>query len=416
MIIGLSMKERDQLVTFSKLKKGEISQAAAAKMLGLSVRWIREKLKRFIQKGAAGLVHKSRNNPSSKIWDTLQKDFVMGLFNKDFHDFGPTFAAEKLRELYGITISRETLRKAMIAHGYWHGRKRKMKHRQWRERKEFYGVLIQLDGSPHDWFNEGSKYTLLVFIDDATSAIVWAELVPSESTEALMRATRRYVEKCGRPLAFYTDFGSVFSVNTNNPDRIKITQFERACSELGIEIIHAHSPQAKGRVERSNQTHQDRLVKELRLRNISTLAEANRFIVESYIPRHNKAFAVKAAREGDVHRPITTHNLDNIFCIKEERLVKNDFTIQYKNRLIQLLAEQKAVIRPKENVVIHEHFNGSLFIFIRNIQLNFAEIDHRPVKLYEPILRQPIAHKPASNHPWRRSYKYLVTSVSNGGY
>ena len=130
MIIGLSMKERDQLVTFSKLKKGEISQAAAAKMLGLSVRWIREKLKRFIQKGAAGLVHKSRNNPSSKIWDTLQKDFVMGLFNKDFHDFGPTFAAEKLRELYGITISRETLRKAMIAHGYWHGRKRKMKHRQ----------------------------------------------------------------------------------------------------------------------------------------------------------------------------------------------------------------------------------------------------------------------------------------------
>ena len=416
MIIGLSMKERDQLVTFSKLKKGEISQAAAAKMLGLSIRWIREKLKRFIAEGAAGITHQRRGKPSLRCWDAVQKAFAMNLFDKDFHDFGPTFAAEKLKELYGIKISREALRKAMIAHGYWHGRKRKIKHRKWRERKEFYGVLVQLDGSPHDWFDKRSKYTLLVFIDDATSAIVWAELALSESTEALMQATKRYVEKCGRPLAFYTDFGSVFSVNTNNPDRIKITQFERACSELGIEVIHAHSPQAKGRVERSNQTHQDRLVKELRLRNISTLAEANKFIAEIYIPRHNKAFAVKAAREGDVHRPITTHNLDNIFCIKEERIVRNDFTIQYKNRLIQLLAEQKAVIRSKENVVIHEHFNGSLSVFIRSIQLNFAEIDHRPVKLYEPILRQPTAHKPVSNHPWRQSYKGIISATANGGY
>jgi DNA-binding Lrp family transcriptional regulator len=416
MIIGLSMKERDQLVTFSKLKEGEITQVAAAKRLGLSVRWVREKLKRFIEKGISGIVHRNRGKPSSRCWDATQKAYAMSLFDKDFHDFGPTFAAEKLQELYGIKISREALRKAMIAHGYWHGRKRKMKHRKWRERKEFYGMLIQLDGSPHDWFGRGSKHTLLVFIDDATSAIVWAELVPSESTEALMQATRRYVEKCGRPLAFYTDFGSVFSVNTNNPDRIKITQFERACSELDIDIIHAHSPQAKGRVERSNQTHQDRLVKELRLRNISTLAEANKFIAEMYISRHNKAFAVKATRKGDVHRPITTQNLDNIFCIKEKRLIRNDFTIQYKNRLIQLLAEQRAVIRPKENVVIHEHFDGSLFIFIRNIQLNFIEIDHRPVKLHESILRQPVAHKPTSNHPWRRSYKHLVPALSNGGY
>ena len=367
-------------------------------MLGLSVRWIREKLKRFIQKGAAGLVHRRRNKPSPKIWNVLQKDFVMGLFNKDFHDFGPTFAVEKLRELYGITISRETLRKAMIAHGHWHGRKRKPKHRRWRERKEFYGVLIQLDGSPHDWLGgRGPKCTLLVFIDDATSAIVWAELVPSESTEALMQATRHYIERCGRPLAFYVDFGSVFSVNTNNPDRIKITQFKRACNELGIEVIYAHSPQAKGRVERSNQTHQDRLIKELRLRNISTLEEANKFIIETYIPKHNKAFAVKAAREGDVHRPITTHNLGTIF-------------------IIQLLAEQKAVVRPKETVLIHEQFDGSLSIFIRNIKLNFVEIAHRPLKIHEPLLQQPITHKPAANHPWRRSYKGIISATVNGGY
>jgi len=386
-------------------------------MLGLSIRWIREKLKRFIAEGAAGITHQRRGKPSLRCWDAVQKAFAMNLFDKDFHDFGPTFAAEKLKELYGIKISREALRKAMIAHGYWHGRKRKIKHRKWRERKEFYGVLVQLDGSPHDWFDKRSKYTLLVFIDDATSAIVWAELALSESTEALMQATKRYVEKCGRPLAFYTDFGSVFSVNTNNPDRIKITQFERACSELGIEVIHAHSPQAKGRVERSNQTHQDRLVKELRLRNISTLAEANKFIAEIYIPRHNKAFAVKAAREGDVHRPITTHNLDNIFCIKEERIVRNDFTIQYKNRPYPTISRaEKRLFVPRKML----SYTNILMVLCLSLygafSLIFAEIDHRPVKLYEPILRQPTAHKPVSNHPWRQSYKGIISATANGGY
>jgi len=275
-------------------------------------------------------------------------------------------------------------------------------------------MMIQLDGSPHDWFEgRGPKCTLLVFIDDATSTIVWAELVPSESTESLMQATRNYIEHHGRPLSFYVDFGGVFSVNTNNPDRVKITQFKRACDELGIDMIYAHSPQAKGRVERSNDTHQDRLVKELRLRNISTIPEANKFIAEVYLPAHNKAFAVKAAKEGDIHRPITTHNLDTIFCLKEERIIRNDFTVQYKNRILQLLAEQKAVIRPKETINIFEHFDGALSIFIRNIRLNFTEIERRPVKIQETKLEQHIPWKPDASHPWRR---YDITSKSNGGY
>ena len=341
MIIGLSMKEQAQLVTFNKLKEGLVTQAVAAKVLGCTTSWVRKKLKRFIQFGSQGLVHQNRNKPSPNAWDADQKAFVMRLFDGDFKGFGPTFAAEKLRELYQIDISKECLRSAMIAHGHWFGKHRKPRHRRWRERIEYFGLLIQLDGSPHDWFEgRGPKCTLLVFIDDATSKIVWAELVPSESVESLMQSTRRYVEHFGRPHAFYVDFGSVFSVNTNNPDRIKITQFERACKELGIEVKHAHSPQAKGRVERSNKTHQDRLIKELRLRKISTMKEANEFIKDVYIPQHNAAFAVKAAKEGDVHRPATMFNLDDIFCIKEERVVQNDFTIQYKKRILQLLAEQ----------------------------------------------------------------------------
>jgi len=402
MIIGLSMNERDQLVTFSKLKDGLISQSVAAKMLNFSVRWVRKKFKRFVQFGAQGLIHQGRNKLSNRAWNSKEKAFVMKLFEGQFQGFGPTFATEKLKALYGIKINRETLRQAMITHSHWHGRKQRHKHRKWRERKECFGMMIQLDGSPHDWFEgRGPKCTLLVFIDDATSNIVHAELAPSESTESLMGATRHYVERFGRPLSFYVDFSGVFSVNTHNPDRIKITQVKRACNELDIAINYAHSPQAKGRVERSNSTHQDRLVKELRLHNISTIAEANKFIVNTYIPAHNSHFAIKAAKAGDVHRPITTHNLDNIFCLKEERVIQNDFTVQYKNRILQLLAEQKAVIRPKESVLIFEHLNGSLSVSIRNILLNFTEITQRPIKLQEPVLKQYKIHKPAANHPWR---------------
>ena len=397
------MKERDQLVIFNKLREGEITQSVAAKMLKMSTRWIRKKLKRFLNFGDAGIVHQARGRPSLKAWSSDKERFAMELFNEKFTGFGPSFAAEKLDELYGIKINRETLRKVMIKHGHWIGRHRKPKHRKWRERKEYFGMLIQLDGSPHDWFEgRGPKCTLLVFIDDATSMIVWAELVPSESVESIMQATRRYIERYGRPLAFYVDFGSVFSVNTNNHERVKITQFARACSELGIDIKFAHSPQAKGRVEQSNKTHQDRLIKELRLRNISTMQEANKYIEQCYIPAHNKAYAFKPAKDGNVHKPLTTHNLDEIFCLKEERTIQNDFTVLYKKRILQLLADQHAVIRPKEIVNISERFDGTLSLFIRKIPLNFAEIERRPVKIQEKILKQRIPWKPAADHPWRR--------------
>jgi hypothetical protein len=417
MITGLSMNEQDQLVTFSKLRDGEMSQTAAAKALRLSVRWIRKKFKRFIAFGASGLVHQSRNKPSLKAWNNSHKAFVMKLFEGQFQGFGPTFAAEKLKELYGIKINRETLRQTMVKYGHWHGRKRKPKHRKWRERKEYFGMMVQIDGSPHDWFEgRAPTCTLLVFIDDATSTIVHAELAPSESTESLMIATRRYVTKFGRPLKIYVDFGGVFSVNNNNPNRTKITQYARSCRELGIEVSFAHSPQAKGRVERSNHTHQDRLVKELRLRNISTMHEANRFITDVYIPAHNKAFAVKAAKADDVHRPITTHNLDNIFCLKEERIIQNDFTVQYKKRIIQLLADQKAVIRPKETVTIFEHLDCTLSVSIRNIQLNFTEIAQKPARVKDVVLKQHKFHKPAANHPWRIYSPVTKSQHPNGGY
>lgn len=417
MIIGLSMKERDQLVIFNKLCEREITQSAAARALRLSARWVRTKLKRFLKLGAVGLVHKSRGKPSSRAWAQEQKAWVMKLFEGQFEGFGPTFAAEKLEELYGLQISHETLRKAMINAGHWHGKQRKSKHRERRERKEYYGVMIQLDGSPHDWFEgRAPKCTLLVFIDDATSQLLWLEFAPSESLESLMEATRHYMRRHGRPLSFYVDFGSVFSVNTNNPERDKITQFERACEELDVTVIHARSPQAKGRVERSNQTHQDRLIKELRLAEISSMEEANKFAQDVYLPKHNKQFAVPAAKDGDVHRAIDQFELDNIFCIKDSRVVQNDFTVQYKKQILQLTAHQHAVVRPKEEIVIHEQFDGKLSLFIRKIPLNFVELRAKPKKQKTYQLKPERCYKPAKNHPWKQSYKNIITSTANGGY
>lgn len=238
--------------------------------------------------------------------------------------------------------------------------------------------MIQLDGSPHDWFEgRGEKCTLLVFIDDATSEIVWLEFAKSESLEAVMKASSNYFKKYGLPGSFYTDYGSVFSVNTNNPERDKITQFERAMKELDIEVIHARSPQAKGRVERSNKTHQDRLVKEMRIKNISTIEEANCFLQTYYLAKHNILFAKEPADLTNAHRPIENVNLNNILCIKEKRKLMNDFTITYQKRILQLGKDQKAIIKPKDDITVYQHLDGSISLSIRRIKLFFKEINER---------------------------------------
>jgi hypothetical protein len=251
------------------------------------------------------------------------------------------------------------------------------------------GVLIQLDGSPHDWFKgRGPKCTLLVFIDDATSKILWLEFVASESFEGVAKATKAYLEKHGRPVAFYVDYGSVFSVNLNNPERDKITQFERILKELNIDIIHASSPQAKGRVERCNKTMQDRLVKEMRLAGISSMEAANKFVVSSgFIEKHNTKFGVAPAQEGDAHRSIEGYDLYKTFCSQEERVITNDYTVRYKGKVMQLAKHQPAIIRPKNRVTIREHLDKKLTISIRNYSLNFKEIYVRETKKLTPVVQ-----------------------------
>ena len=403
----MSKKEMEQVKVFELLKMGQLSQQAVAMKLKLTTRTIRKKYPRYLKFGDQGIIHLNRGSSSPLRWSKEEEFFAMNLLKCEWEGFGPTFAAEKLKEIYNIQVSKETLRKRMIENGLWQGKKRKIKHRQRRERKHFFGEMIQLDGSPHDWFEgRNEKCTLLVFIDDATSKAVWLEFVKSESTKAVMQATRNYVTNFGIPKQFYVDFGGVFRVNTNNPDHEKITQWERCCSEMGINVTHAHSPQAKGRVERANKTFQDRLVKELRLAGINSKEEANSFIQTVYIDRHNKRFALPALSKGNVHRSIKQYDLEKIFCLKEKRVVQNDFTILYKNRVLQLHKQQKTIIRPKNQIIIHKRFDKSINLFIRQTPLYFEEIFMRKNIICKknkiPKINQ--YHKPGPLHPWRRPF------------
>lgn len=406
--IIMSRKELNVYPVIDRVAKGEISQTAAAKMLQLSDRQVRTKVKEYRLNGPAGLVHKNKGRPSKRRWNLKDEAFAISLLKSEWSDFGPTFASEKLLELHGIKVSPETLRRAMVKARVWKAKQQKPTHRKWRERKPCLGMMIQLDGSPHDWFEgRGDKCTLLVFIDDATSKIVWLEFVKSESNYGVIKSVYNYMKKWGRPASFYVDYGGVFSINTNNPDREKITQLGRILKELDVHLIHASSPQAKGRVERSNQTHQDRLVKDLRLAKISTMEDANKYIQDVYLDKHNSKFPVAPAEATDVHRSLDGYNLNNIFCLKDSRVLKNDFTVIYQNRIFQI-EEQKTIVRPKDTIIVREHLDNSISLWISKTNLIFHEIKQRPIKqVAERIVSQKVL-KPAANHPWRRPYGETV--------
>lgn len=279
-----------------------------------------------------------------------------------------------LMRRYSIRINKESLRQFLIEKGIWIVNVSRPKHRSQRPRKLMAGEMIQLDGSDEAWFEErGPRSTLLNFIDDASS-LDYGQLAKSENLHDIFKVSWDYFETVGIPCSLYVDFGKVFRVNLNNPDHDKITQWERAMAELDIKVIHAHSPQAKGRVERSHETHQDRLIKELRLEGISNIDDANKFIQNDYMPRHNTKFAVKPAREGSAYRSAKGIDLNNILCIKTERYVQNDFVVRYNTRQFQLRKHQQAVVQPKEYIMVHEHLDGTITLWTRGIQLNYREI------------------------------------------
>jgi transposase len=377
-LLLMSTNELCRLEVLDKLTDGRLTRRAAAEILALSERQIYRLLETFRQHGVAGLVSKKRGKPSNRCLPAALRHDVLAIVRERYPDFGPTFAAEKLAEVHAIQISRETLRQWMIEAGLWTTRRQRAKRiQQPRYRRDHLGELVQIDGSEHWWFEaRGPQCTLLVFIDDATSRLMHLEFVTSESTFDYFRATRTYVEAYGKPVAFYSDKHTIFRVpKTGAVKGDGMTQFGRALHDLNIDIICANTSEAKGRVERANKTLQDRLVKELRLANISTIEAANRFL-PGFIERHNAKFAKPPTSNTDLHRPLATHDsLDDSFCWREERTVSKQLTLQY-NKVLFLL-EPNAITSglKRQRVAVYDYPDGRLAIRHKGIDLPYSIFD-----------------------------------------
>ena len=397
--------EIKRLHVIQKVLERVIKQVEAAEMLSLSSRQIRRVVKRIRLKGDSGIVHKSRGRPSNRrIPDKIRKK-VLRLYRKKYEDFGPTLASEKLLERDGVQISDETLRMWLLESGDWKKSRKARGHRQWRQRKSHYGEMVQMDGSHHDWFEgRGPWCVFMGYIDDAIGE-VFGRFYPYEGTIPAMDSLKRYIRKNGLPMSVYLDKHTTYK-STAKPtiqDELDNTQplseFERALKELAVEVIHANSPQAKGRIERLFKTLQDRLVKEMRLRGIRTIEEANRFL-EEYLPMYNSRFAVCPKGKDNLHRPIGKEvDLDGILCIKTQRALRNDFTVAHNNKLYQV----EDPIQYFQGDRMTDRLDGSVRITYKNRALRFKEITTRPVKEEKaPVMeriRKP--YPPSANHPWR---------------
>ena len=406
-IIMTKQKELKRLHLIHKTIEKAITQAEASRLAGLSERQIRRIVARIKQEGDRGIVHNSRGRESNRKKPQKVKDRVIELYRQRYLGFGPTLAAEKLAEIDSIDLSDETVRKWLIEAGLWQEKRKRSVHRQWRQRKEHCGEMVQLDGSHHDWFEDrGGKCVLIAYIDDATSR-VYGGFYEYEGTIPAMDSFKRYVKKYGIPMSIYFDKHSTYKspsepsiedeINGTEP----LSEFGRALEELGVTRIHAHSPQAKGRVERLFETLQDRLVKEMRLRGINTIEEANKFLETSYWADFNKRFMVKAHHEEELHRALPKGlKLDKVLCIRTVRTVRNDNTIGHNRKLYQL----KEAFPKKSKVTVEERVDGSMLITHKEVSIKYKAIDVRPEKAHKEKLkvRRSTAHIPSADHPWRK--------------
>ncbi len=390
----MSEKELIRLDVIKQLNNKLLNRQQASELLNLSIRQIQRLLNAYRLEGVAGLQSKKRGKVSNRRYADSFREYVIHIVQSNYVDFGPTLALEKLKELHHIHLSVTTLRNWMIEAELWSTRKQAKKQvYQPRNRRECFGELIQIDGSQHYWFEErGPKCTLLVFIDDATSTLLELRFCPSESTFDYFYSTKRYLERYGKPVAFYSDKHGVFRVNAKGATTgTGMTQFGRALHELNIDIICANTPQAKGRVERANRTLQDRLVKELRLHNINNIEEGNLFL-ESFRQDYNNRFAKPAINNKDVHRPFSEHdNLKDCFSWQEERTVSNSLTVQYDRIVYLLEANDVTCELRRKKVTILDYPDGSIDIRYQGLSLPYSTFDKvRQVKQAEIVSNKRI--------------------------
>jgi len=404
-IIRMSLKELKRLKVIQEALNRHITQKEAASMIGLSERQIRRLLRAVREEGDRGVIHKARGRTSNQRISEKVKSKAIRLYKRKYRGFGPTLASEKLMELDGIKLSEETLRKWLMEAGLWKKIRKRSVHRQWRPRKDCFGEMVQIDGSHHDWLEgRAPELVLMGYIDDATNT-VFGRFYDYEGTLPAMDSFKHYVKKYGIPQSVYLDRHTTYKSSGKLTPEEELeglsdpqSQFERALDELGVRVIHAYSPQAKGRIERLFGVFQDRLIKEMKLSGIKSKEKANEFLKE-YLPKHNKRFGVSPSNKTDMHIRLIRHfNLDNYLCVKTQRTVRNDNTIAHNSKLYQVEEGVKT-----KKVIMEERVDGCLHITSDGVALLYREIMERPQK--EFLAKSPRPRKsyiPPKDHPWRR--------------
>jgi transposase len=405
-VIMATQQDLKKLHVVRKAMEKNITQNQAAEILDLSDRQIRRIATRIQAEGDKGVIHKLRGKASNRALPG--KERILRLFKAKYPDFGPTLASEKLFERDKIEVNDETLRLWLIKDGVPYKKRKKRPHRQWRERRRCFGEMIQMDGSDHDWLEaRGPRLIFMGYIDDATGT-PFGRFYEYEGTIPAMDSFKRYIERYGIPVSIYIDKHAAYkskkklSIEDELENKDPLTQFTRALGELGVEVIYANSPQAKGRIERLFKTFQDRLLKELRLEKARTIDQANK-VAECFLPKYAQRFSVKAVYSDDLHRPIPKGlDLGKILCKREEHPLRNDFTVVHDKKLYQIEDDTRA-----KKVGVEERLDGSMLITYKDKPLKFREITVRPrkeehKKTYEFKIRK--VYVPPRTHPYKRYF------------
>jgi transposase len=409
--LRLSGKERRRLEVLGKVKRGDIRLTKAAELLSVSYRQVLRIWERYEAEGSAGLKHGLRDRVSNRRIDVGRRERVLELYQGKYGDFGPTLAVEYLRKDDGEDLSEETLRRWLMAAGLWQARRQGARHRKWRERRAHWGEMVQMDGSWHDWFEGRREWAaLMVLIDDATNW-TYAKFFESETTAAAMSVFGEYVGLYGLPRSLYVDRASIYETTRDSTVEEALqavgplTQFGRAMRELEVELILARSPQAKGRVERRHGVFQDRFVKALRLKQIDTLESANEYLAREFLYELNERFSVAARSEADLHRPLGRGvRLEHVLSYQEERVVQNDWTVSWCNRIFQLDERHQKLSLARKKILVSELLDGTIRLTSRGENLRWIELPERPApapRAGKGPREKKVPYKPAASHPWR---------------
>jgi hypothetical protein len=422
--LRMSGKERARLVELERVMEGRQSLGEAARRLGVSYRQVKRVWGRYRKSGALGLVHGGRGRSSNRGYGAVLKARCMEVYRERLEGFGPTLASEKLAEWGVAEVDHETLRRWLSVEGLWRRERRRGPHRQWRQRRARCGELVQVDGSHHDWFESGERACLMNLVDDASGTTL-GRMYAQETTEAAMQMLWTWIERYGVPLALYCDRKTVYITDREPTAEEQLagqepmTAFGLACHRLGIVIIAANSPQAKGRVERNHGVYQDRLVKELRLRGITSIEGANELLDGGFVARLNAKFAKSPLDPEDAHRQLTPGvELASIFVFEETRGVANDWTIRYHNRWYQITGPRERMPRPRATITVQRRLDGSLHLLYRGQVLSFREVPLE-ARVVPPHVKSHVASKPRASqparprpdHPWQRPFSRRVLAA-----